>query len=123
VSKITRKKHETRMRRKKHIRKVVQGTTRRPRLVIYRSLHHIYAQLIDDEQGKTLTGVSSKTPALRENLSGKKPSEIAKEVGKACAEKAKEKNIEIVVFDRNGFPYHGRVKAIADGARESGLKF
>ena len=111
------------MRRKKHIRKVVHGTAARPRLVIYRSLHHIYAQLVDDEQGKTLTGVSSVSPDLRTTITGKNPSEIAKEVGKACAEKAKAQQIETVVFDRNGFPYHGRVKAIADGAREGGLKF
>jgi large subunit ribosomal protein L18 len=111
------------MRRKKHIRKVVHGTGDRPRLVVFRSLHHIYAQLVDDVEGKTLLGVSSLTPGLRDHLSGKNPSEIAKLVGAACAEKAKEKQIGNVVFDRNGFPYRGRVKAIADGARDAGLKF
>jgi len=123
LSKITRKKHETRLRRKKHIRKIVHGTTERPRLVIFRSLHHIYAQLVDDVQGRTLLGVSSLSPELKDRTGGKNRSEIAKLVGAACAQKAKSQNIETVVFDRNGFPYHGRVKAIADGARDGGLKF
>lgn len=111
------------MRRKKHIRKVVHGTGDRPRLVVFRSLHHVYAQLVDDVDGRTLFGVSSLTPDLKDQLSNKNPTEIAKLVGAACAEKAKEKQIENVVFDRNGFPYHGRVKAVADGARDAGLKF
>ena len=123
MSKITKNKASTRARRKKHIRKIVNGTGERPRMVIYRSLHHVYAQLVDDESSRTLLGVSSLSPEIREQVSGKKPSEIAKLVGSACAEKAKAKNIETVVFDRNGFPYHGRVKAIADGARKAGLKF
>jgi large subunit ribosomal protein L18 len=123
LSKSTQKKQASRQRRKKHIRKIVHGTPERPRLVIYRSLLHIYAQLIDDVTGKTLLGVSSLTPDLKDQISGKKPCEIAKLIGSTCAEKAKAKNIETVVFDRNGFPYHGRVKAVADGARAGGLKF
>jgi large subunit ribosomal protein L18 len=111
------------MRRKKHIRKVVHGTAERPRMVIFRSLHHVYAQLVDDIEGRTLLGVSSLSPDIRPKLTGKNRSEIAKLVGAACAEKAKEKQIETVVFDRNGFPYHGRVKAVAEGARAAGLKF
>ena len=111
------------MRRKKHIRKVVQGTAERPRMVVFRSLHHVYAQLVDDIEGKTLFGVSSLSPDIKPKLTGKNPSEIAKLVGAACAQMAKEKQIETVVFDRNGFPYHGRVKAVADGARSGGLKF
>lgn len=102
---------------------MVHGTGARPRLVVFRSLHHIYAQLVDDVDGRTLFGVSSLSPSLKDQVSEKNPTQIAKAVGAACAEMAKEKQIENVVFDRNGFPYHGRVKAIADGAREAGLKF
>ena len=110
-------------RRKKHIRKIVNGTAQRPRLVVSRSNHHIYAQLVDDETGHTLTGVSSLTPVLREELKGKAPLEKARRVGEAVAQKAKEKNIERAVFDRNGFLYHGRVQAVAEGARKAGLRF
>ncbi len=112
-----------RVRRKLHIRKVVNGTADRPRLVVYRSVAHMYAQLVDDVAGRTLLGVSSLSPELKDQLSGKKPSEVAELVGGLCAQKAREHSIEAVVFDRNGFPYHGRVKAIAEGARKGGLKF
>lgn len=112
-----------RIRRKHHIRKVVNGTAERPRLVIYRSLHHMYAQLVNDVTGETLMGVSSLSADLRPNLKGKNPSQVAELVGALCAEKAKAKSIESVVFDRNGFPYHGRVKAVAEAARKAGLKF
>ena len=123
MSKTARKKAATRARRKKHIRKIVHGTTERPRLVVYRSLHHVYVQLVDDVQGKTLLGVSSLTPDVREQLTGKKPIDAAKLVGAAFAEKAVARDVKTVVFDRNGFPYHGRIRAIAEGAREGGLKF
>jgi len=113
-----------RLRRKKRIRKKVHGTPERPRLVVFRSAKHIYAQLVDDVNQKTLTGVSTITPALREelqNVTGK--IDKAKIVGKAIAEKAKELGVSRVVFDRGGYRYHGRVKAVAEGAREGGLEF
>ena len=106
------------------IRKKVSGTAEKPRMVVYRSLNHIYAQLIDDISGKTLLTVSSKSKELAEKVAEAKGKlELSKLVGKVAAEKAAEKNISAVIFDRNGFLYHGRVKALADGAREGGLKF
>lgn len=117
------KKLKSRLRRKKHIRKIVHGTSERPRLVVFRSERQIYAQLVDDEVGKTLTAVSSLTPELREKTAKMKPMDVCKLVGEACARKALERNINQVVFDRNGFPYHGRVKAVAEGARKGGLQF
>ena len=123
MSKIAQRKAKIRARRKKHIRKIVQGTAARPRLVVFRSLKHIYAQLVDDETGKTLLGVSSLTPGVREQTKGKKPCEVSAIVGAACAKKALDQSISKVVFDRNGFPYHGRISAVADGARKGGLQF
>ena len=115
-------KNESRQRRKIRIRKKVNGTFERPRLVVFRSNLHIYAQIINDLDGVTLADAStlslSKTEAgLHCNKSG------AEMVGKEIARMAKEKNINQVVFDRNGYIYHGRVKAVADGAREGGLEF
>lgn len=119
-----RDKQYHRTKNKQHIRKTITGTTERPRLSVYRSLNHIYAQIIDDSSGKTLVAVSSLTKEVRESLKeGMKPKEISKQVGIASAKKALEKNIKQVVFDRNGFRYHGRVQALAEGAREGGLKF
>ena len=112
-----------RERRQARVRKKVLGTAERPRLCVFRSAGHIYAQVINDEQGTTLAAVSTLTPALKETLAGKKKSEAAKEVGKAIAEALKGKDLSKVVFDRNGFLYHGRVKALAEGAREGGLDF
>ena len=123
MSSLSLKKAKIRIRRKKHIRKIVSGTAERPRLVVFRSERQIYAQLVDDDSGKTITGVSSLTPDVRANLKSKKPIEVSTLVGEACARKAIEKNIKQVVFDRNGFRYHGRVKAVADGARKGGLQF
>ncbi|RPH95819.1 50S ribosomal protein L18 [candidate division KSB1 bacterium] len=123
MSTIAVRKIKSRIRRKKHIRKTVTGSAERPRLVIFRSLRQVYAQLVDDVAGKTLTGVSSLSPELREQVAKKKPCEVGKLVGEACARKALERNIKKVVFDRNGFPYHGRVKAVAEGARKAGLQF
>jgi large subunit ribosomal protein L18 len=117
------RKIKSRIRRKKHIHKIVKGTTVRPRLVIYRSMRQIYAQLVDDETRTTITGVSSLSPDLREGVAKLKPCDAGKAVGEAIARKALEKNIQQVVFDRNGFPYHGRVKALAEGARKGGLQF
>lgn len=108
-------KQEKRLRRHKRVRAKIFGTAQRPRLCVFKSNQHIYAQLIDDEKGKTLAAAS--------DLEIKKSAEKTKEVGKLIAEKAKVKKIEKVVFDRGGYKYHGRVKALAEGAREGGLNF
>jgi large subunit ribosomal protein L18 len=115
------KKQELRFRRKMHIRKRVEGIVGRPRLSVYRSLNHIYAQVIDDVSGKTLAAASTLSAELKDGKGKKK--ELAKEVGQLVATKCQEAKIEAVVFDRNGFMYHGRIAAVADGAREGGLKF
>ncbi|HEY3874858.1 MAG TPA: 50S ribosomal protein L18 [Candidatus Kapabacteria bacterium] len=117
ASKLKLKDREARRERRRFkIRKTVRGTAERPRLVVFRSNAGMYAQLIDDAQGFTLAASSSK------GLNGKK-SELAKQTGAALATKAQEKGIKSVVFDRNGYLYHGRIKALADGAREGGLTF
>ncbi|MCK0130708.1 50S ribosomal protein L18 [Flavobacteriaceae bacterium F08102] len=113
-------KLERRQRIKYRIRKVVSGTDTRPRLSVYRSNKEIQAQLIDDVAGRTLLAVSSRDKGI--DAKGTKI-EVATLVGKALAEKAKKAGIELVSFDRNGYLYHGRVKALAEGAREAGLKF
>ena len=110
-----------RAKRKFSIRKRVEGSQERPRLSVYRSLANIYAQVIDDATGKTLAAASTLSPEMKD-AKGKK-SELAKEVGKLIAKKCIEAKVEQVVFDRNGFNYHGRVAAVAEGAREGGLKF
>ncbi len=115
---------QRRSRIKKHIRKRVLGTSKRPRLTVYRSLNNIYVQAIDDTINKTLFGVSSLTKELVPEIKKAKGKiEVAKIVGRAAAETAKKKKISEVVFDRNGLLYHGRVKALAESAREAGLKF
>lgn len=115
---------ERRIRRKKRVRKKVFGTPERPRLSIYRSLKHIYTQIIDDVAGTTLVSCSTLSPEIREELKEKiKKKEVAKKVGFLLAKKALEKGIKKVVFDRGYFAYHGRVKALAEGAREGGLEF
>lgn len=111
-------KDQARRRKKVRIRKKISGTGVRPRLVVFRSNKHIYAQLVDDDLGKTLT--ASSTASIKD---AKLDCENAAAVGKDIAEKAKGLNVEKVVFDRNGYIYHGRVKALADAAREGGLKF
>ncbi len=116
----------TRLKRRLRIRKKVRGTPVKPRLTIYRSARHIYAQLIDDVHGKTITGISTLTKSIQEHIAaakGKGKVELSRLIGKEIARVAREKQIEQVVFDRNGFIYHGRIKAVADGAREGGLKF
>jgi len=110
-----------RARRHRRVRKKISGTSDRPRLAVFRSNRHIYAQLIDDREGRTLTSASSMEKEL--NLAGKGKSEAAKEVGNVLAKRAREKGVEKVVFERGGNLYHGRVKALADGAREGGLVF
>jgi large subunit ribosomal protein L18 len=113
-----------RIRIKKHIAKKVRGTQERPRLSVYRSLNHIYAQIVDDTQAKTLISTSDIAKDLREEVKElKNKKALAKKVGVAIAKKAAEHNIKKVVFDRNGYMYHGIVKALADGAREGGLEF
>jgi len=114
-------KKEKRYRRHKRVRAKVFGTARRPRLCVFRSAKHIYAQLINDEKGQTI--LSSSDLELKKSPKKKTKIEIAFDVGKLLAEKAFKKLIEKVVFDRAGYEYHGRVKALAEGAREGGLKF
>ena len=106
------------------VRKKIYGTPERPRLTVYRSLNDIYGQIIDDVSGKTLLSVSSISKEVREEIAATK-TKVAKStvIGKVLAQKAIEKNITTVVFDRNGYLYHGRVKALAEGARAGGLKF
>jgi large subunit ribosomal protein L18 len=112
-----------RVRRHVRVRKNLAGTTERPRLNVFRSLSGIYAQVIDDQTGRTLISASSVDRDLREKLKGMKKAEQAKLIGQTLAERAKSKGIEAVVFDRGGYRYIGRVKAFADGAREGGLQF
>jgi len=112
-----------RLSRKRRIRKKISGTGERPRLTVFRSARHIYAQIVDDLQGRTLVAASTLSKEIREKLAGLKKSETAKEVGRLLAVKAQEKGISQVIFDRNGFLYHGRVKAVADSCREHGLVF
>jgi len=112
-----------RARRHLRVRKKLAGTSGRPRLNVYRSLSAIYAQVIDDQAGNTLVSASSVDRDLREKMKGLKKSEQAKLVGQTVAERAKDKGIASVVFDRSGYRYIGRVKALADGARECGLQF
>ncbi len=112
-------KNDVRQRVHKRIREKLSGTAARPRLNVYRSLNHIYAQLIDDMEGKTIVSASTREAKIKTggNLAA------AKEVGKQIAEKAKAKGVSKVVFDRGGYLYHGRIRALADAAREAGLKF
>ncbi|OAG27226.1 50S ribosomal protein L18 [Thermodesulfatator autotrophicus] len=123
----TSKKVLARLRRKRRVRKKIFGTPERPRLSVFRSCKHIYAQIIDDVHGKTLVAASSLTPAIREKvLEAKKEggkTAVAKVVGEFLGQRAVEAGIKKVVFDRGGYKYHGRVKALADGARAGGLEF
>ena len=114
---------EARERRHKKVRSRVSGTPERPRLCVYRSLSEIYAQIIDDKAGQTLASASTLDHELRSLVGGVKKSEQARKIGQALAERAKAKGIKHVVFDRGGYRYIGRVKALADGAREGGLEF
>jgi len=112
-----------RKRRHRRVRKNIFGTPDRPRLCVFRSLHHMYAQIIDDKEGRTLVAVSTLEPGLRDKLADLDKSAQAKAIGKALAERAQTRGIQRVVFDRGGYKYHGRVKALADSAREGGLDF
>lgn len=112
-----------RKRRQARVRKKVWGTDARPRVCVYRSLKHIYAQVISDERGVTLASASTLSPELKGKLKKTKRLEAAKQVGQLLARLCKEKNITHALFDRNGFLFHGRVQALAEAAREGGLKF
>ncbi len=119
----TRTVRAARRRRHLRVRKKLAGTTERPRLVVFRSAKHIYAQIIDDSIGHTLVAACDLEAELRASRNGKKKTEMADLVGQAIAGRAKAKGIGTVVFDRGGFQYHGRVKALAEAARKVGLSF
>jgi large subunit ribosomal protein L18 len=121
VRKLSRDLHRKRVHDR--VRTKVSGTTERPRLCVYRSLDHIYAQVIDDHTGKTLVSASSVDGETKKNLKTGGNIAAAKVIGKAVAERAKAAGVQKVVFDRGGYKYHGRVKALADAAREAGLQF
>jgi large subunit ribosomal protein L18 len=113
-----------RLRRKMHIGKIVRGTGERPRLAVYRSVSHIYAQLIDDQEGKTLLAISDLSPEIKAKIKKDATKQVKSGlVGELIARKALEKKIKKVVFDRGGFKYHGRIKALAEAARNAGLEF
>jgi large subunit ribosomal protein L18 len=117
-------KHVTpREKRKARIRKKVSGTPGRPRLTVYKSLSHIYAQVVDDTTGKTLAAASTVSKGLKGEVKEDSKTDAAKKVGTAIAKAALDKGVTLVVFDRNGFDYHGRIAAVAQAAREAGLKF
>src|SRR5688572_10844924 len=122
VKKYKSDKVASRMNRKERIRKKLSGTPERPRLTVFRSAKHIYAQAIDDTTNTVLASASDLEETLAKSLTGKKKKERAEAIGQAVAKKLLAKNISAVVFDRNGFIYHGRVSAVADGARKGGLK-
>ncbi|MEX0929612.1 MAG: 50S ribosomal protein L18 [Balneolales bacterium] len=121
MTKNLKQKRRTRIRRR--IRSKVIGTETRPRLSIYKSSKHIYTQLVDDASGNTLAAASTRSADLQSSFKGKKPIEKGEILGKIMAEKALEKKIEQITFDRSGYAYHGIISAIAAGAREAGLKF
>ncbi len=112
-----------RLRRHRRVRKRVVGTSERPRLNVFRSLRHIYAQVIDDSQERTLVSASTIDREVEAQLDGLNKTEQARVVGKVVAERALDQGISVVVFDRGGYKYHGRIKALADAAREGGLEF
>ena len=116
-------RRNNRLRRHRRVRKRVFGTPERPRLAVYRALRHVYAQIIDDTAGRTLASASTRSPEVREGLQNSGNCDAARTVGKRLAEKALAHGIRAVVFDRGGFKYHGRIKALADAARDGGLVF
>lgn len=117
------KRRQTRLKKQKRIRNRIKGTSERPRLCVFRSAKHIYAQVIDDIEGVTLVSASTRDKAAKEADAFDNKVAAAQFVGKLIAERALQKGVDSVVFDRNGFLYHGRVKAVSDGAREGGLNF
>lgn len=121
--KANRSRKKMQLVRHKRIRRRMQGTAERPRLAVFRSSGHIYAQVIDDTAGRTLASASTLQPDVRDAAKDKKPLERAKLVGESLSKKSQEAGVKQVVFDRGGFKFHGRVKALADSAREQGLEF
>lgn len=121
ISKID--KNSVRQRRHARVRKHISGTAETPRLNVYRSLNHIYVQIIDDTKGVTLVSASTMEKSVKEQIADMTKTEAAKVVGETAAKRALEKGIKAIVFDRGGYLYTGRVKAVADGAREAGLEF
>jgi large subunit ribosomal protein L18 len=119
----TKSRNDMRKRRHQRVRRKILGTPERPRLNVFRSLTHIYAQLIDDSKGETLAAASTLDADVRGKLKGKSKTEQAKLVGELIATRGKKKGVKAVLFDRGGYRYHGRVKALADAAREGGLEF
>ena len=119
----TNPRQQARSKRKRRIRKNILGTAERPRLSVFRSARHIYAQVIDDTKGRTLAAASSLDKAIADDKDAKSKTDRAALVGKLVGQRAKENGITKIVFDRNGFLYHGRVKAVSEGAREAGLAF
>lgn len=120
---LTKKKRMSHLRRRKRVRQKISGTGNRPRLSVFRSSKHIYAQLINDELGVTVAEASTLSPELKENLANGGNATAAESVGSLIAQRAKQQGIEAVVFDRGGHLYHGRIKALAEAARAGGLKF
>lgn len=116
-------RRKARLQRHRRVRKHVSGSSTRPRLCVFRSLSHMYAQVIDDSSGSTLVSASTVDPGVIEQIQGMTKTEKARIVGKVLAERAVEHGITLVVFDRGGYKYHGRVKALADAARKGGLEF
>ncbi|HRZ86373.1 MAG TPA: 50S ribosomal protein L18 [bacterium] len=123
MAKVTNVRSINRTRRHHRIRSKVNGTEARPRLCVFRSLKHVYAQLVDDNKGITIASASTLDSSFGEDKKSRSNIKFAKEVGKKIAQIAKEKNISEIVFDKSGYKYHGKIKAIAEAARESGLKF
>jgi large subunit ribosomal protein L18 len=116
-------KREARQRRHRRVRRIVRGTAERPRLTVFKSLRHIYAQVINDEEGRTLVAASTLSKDLPRPAERAKKVDIAKAVGTLVADRALAARIQAVVFDRGGYPFHGRIKALASAARDRGLKF
>jgi large subunit ribosomal protein L18 len=120
---VTNPKQVARLKRQKRIRKKTKGTTQRPRLCVFRSARHIYAQVIDDAAGQTLAAASSMEADVRQRDDFENKVALAAHIGQLVGERARAKGVKQVVFDRNGFLYHGRIKAVSEGARKSGLDF
>jgi large subunit ribosomal protein L18 len=120
---VARERRESRVKRHRRIRKRVRGSAERPRLCVFRSSKHIYAQIVDDVRGVTLSGASSKSPELRDALKGKTKTEVSQSVGQLVAERALAAGVKQVCFDRGGYVFHGRIRAFAEGARKGGLEF
>jgi large subunit ribosomal protein L18 len=119
----TKTREDKRLRRHRRVRGKVHGTEQRPRLVVHRSINHLEGQVVDDVAGRTIVGLSTNGPEMRERKGELTKTDASRELGKALAEKAKAAGVTAVVFDRGGYLYHGRVKAFAEGAREGGLEF